>query len=129
MDLEKMTDKARGILQLAQAMALRQNHQQFLPEHMLAALLEDKTAVALMVAAGADKARLESRLAEMLAKIPKVEGAGQIYLTPEMARVIDQSEQIAKKAGDSFVTVERLVQALALSLETRTGQLLKECGL
>ncbi|MFN9002659.1 MAG: ATP-dependent chaperone ClpB [Alphaproteobacteria bacterium] len=129
MDFEKMTDKARGILQLAQAMALRQNHQQFLPEHMLAALLEDKTAFALMVAAGADKARLESRLTEMLAKIPKVEGAGQIYLTPEMARVIDQSEQIAKKAGDSFVTVERLVQALALSLETRTGQLLKECGL
>ncbi|MFO0110382.1 MAG: ATP-dependent chaperone ClpB [Alphaproteobacteria bacterium] len=129
MDLEKMTDKARGILQLAQAMALRQNHQQFLPEHMLAALLEDKSAVALMTAAGADKTRIEVRLAEMLAKIPKVEGAGQIYLTPEMARVIDQSEQIAKKAGDSFVTVERLVQALALSLESRTGQLLKECGL
>jgi ATP-dependent Clp protease ATP-binding subunit ClpB len=131
MDLEKMTDKARGVLQLAQAMALRQNHQQFLPEHLLAALLEDKTAVALMVAAGADKARLETQLAAALAKIPKVEGtgAGQMYLTPEMARVIDQSEQMAKKAGDSFVTIERLLQALALALETKTGALLKECGL
>jgi ATP-dependent Clp protease ATP-binding subunit ClpB len=130
MDPEKLTDKARSLLQAAQALALRQNHQRFTPEHLLMALLEDKPSHTLITAAGGEVAAITAALEADLKKIPKVEGAGagQLYLTPEMARVMDQAEQIAKKAGDRFVTIERLLQALALALDTRAGQILKEGG-
>jgi ATP-dependent Clp protease ATP-binding subunit ClpB len=131
MDLEKLTDKARAILQSAQALALRQNHQRFTPEHLLLAMLEDKAPETLIKAAGAEVGQVEAALEAELKKIPKVEGAGagQLYLTPEMARVMDQAEQIAKKSGDQFITIERLLQALALALDTKAGQILKEAGL
>ncbi|MFO0456666.1 MAG: ATP-dependent chaperone ClpB [Alphaproteobacteria bacterium] len=130
MDPEKLTDKARSLLQAAQALALRQNHQRFTPEHLLMAILEDKPSHTLITAAGGEVAAITAALEAELKKIPKVEGsgAGQLYLTPEMARVMDQAEQIAKKAGDRFVTIERLLQALALALDTRAGQILKEGG-
>src|ERR1700747_2878105 len=119
MDFEKYTDRAKGFLQSAQALALRRGHQRLTPEHLLKVLLEDTEGLCanLIRAAGGDpKAALQSVDAE-LEKVPRVEGsgAGQVYMSPELARVFEQAEQLAQKAGDSFVTVERLLLALAAS--------------
>src|SRR6478609_3256626 len=112
MNIEKYTDRARGFIQSAQSLALREGHQQFTPEHVLKVLLDDPEGLAAGLidrAGGQSRAALrETELA--LAKIPKVQGsgAGQVYLGQATARVFDQAEKIAQKAGDSFVTVERL---------------------
>lgn len=133
MNLEKFTDRAKGFLQSAQTVAIRMSHQQISPEHLLKALLEDEQgmAVGLIQAAGGDakKAVAETDLA--LAKVPVVSGGGA-QTTPglnnDAVRVLDQSEQIAQKAGDSYVTVERLLVALALSLNTPAGKALQAAG-
>ena len=107
------------------ALALRSNHQQLTPEHLLKTLLDDKEGLAagLIRAAGGERPRLQAVEAE-LAKLPKVEGAGagQIYLSPELARLFEQAETLAEKAGDSFVTAERLLLALAMAAGTAAGQ-------
>ena len=112
MDQEKYTDRVRGFLQSAQMLALRSGHQRFNPEHVLKVLLDDEEGLAANLIAGAGgDSRLALRETEQaLAKLPKVEGsgAGQVYLAPETARSFEQAEQLAKKANDSFVTVERL---------------------
>jgi ATP-dependent Clp protease ATP-binding subunit ClpB len=132
MDQEKYTDRVRGFLQSAQMMALRAGHQRFVPEHVLKVLLDDEEGLAanLIASAGGDS-RLALRETEAaLAKLPKVEGtgAGQIYLAPESARVFEQAESIAKKAGDTFVTAERLLQALAMAAGTDAAAILKRAG-
>ena len=126
MDLEKYTERSKGFVQSAQSLALRSGHQRLTPEHLLKVLLEDKEGLCanLIRAAGGDpKAALAAVDAE-LDKQPKVEGsgAGQVYMSPELARVFDQAEKIAEKAGDSFVTVERLLLALAMAKETAGGE-------
>src|ERR671933_289509 len=131
MDIEKYTDRAKGFIQSAQGLALREGHQRFLPEHLLKVLLDDEEGLAanlIQAAGGNPKAALQATEA-LLRKQPKVEGsgAGQVYLAPETARLFDQAEQVAKKAGDSFVTVERLLLALALS-NTDAGKALKDAG-
>jgi ATP-dependent Clp protease ATP-binding subunit ClpB len=128
MDLEKYTDRAKGFLQAAQTLALRSGHQRLMPEHLLKVLLEDPEGLCanLIRAAGGDpKAALAAVDAE-LAKLPKVEGsgAGQVHLSPELARIFDAAEQLAKKAGDSFVTVERLLLALAAAAGTGAAKAL-----
>ncbi|MGJ3647948.1 ATP-dependent chaperone ClpB [Sphingomonas sp. GlSt437] len=133
MNLEKFTDRARGFLQSAQTVATRLNHQQIAPEHLLKALLEDEQGMAagLIKAAGGDARRAVSETDLALSKIPEVSGSGANQppgLNNEAARVLDQAEQVAQKAGDSFVTVERLLVALALSLNTAAGKALKEAG-
>jgi len=130
MNLDKFTDRARGFLQSAQTVALRMNHQQIAPEHLLKALLEDEQGMAagLITAAGGDARRAVSETDAALAKIPAVSGSGaqnQPGLSADAVRVLDQAEQIAQKAGDSYVTVERLLVALALSLNTAAGKALK----
>jgi ATP-dependent Clp protease ATP-binding subunit ClpB len=130
MNLEKFTDRARGFLQSAQTVAIRMNHQQIAPEHLLKALLEDDQGMAagLITAAGGDARRAVTETDAALAKIPAVSGAGaqnQPGLSADAVRVLDQAEQIAQKAGDSYVTVERLLVALALSLNTAAGKALK----
>ncbi|MEH3103804.1 MAG: ATP-dependent chaperone ClpB [Sphingomonas phyllosphaerae] len=130
MNLEKFTDRARGFLQSAQTVALRMNHQQIAPEHLLKALLEDEQGMAagLITAAGGDARRAVSEVDAALAKIPAVSGSGaqnQPGLSADAVRVLDQAEQIAQKSGDSYVTVERLLVALALSLNTAAGKALK----
>ncbi len=130
MNLEKFTDRARGFLQSAQTVALRMNHQQIAPEHLLKALLEDEQGMAagLITAAGGDARRATTETDAALAKIPAVSGSGaqnQPGLSADAVRVLDQAEQIAQKAGDSYVTVERLLVALALSLNTAAGKALK----
>ena len=133
MDLEKYSERSQGFIQSAQTLALRSGHQRFTPEHLLKVLLEDKEGLAanLMRAAGSDPATALASLERELAKLPKVEGsgAGQIYLTPEIARVFEQAEKAASKAGDSYVTVERLLLALALAAGTPSARVLKEAGL
>ncbi|MBC8035743.1 MAG: AAA family ATPase, partial [Rhizobiales bacterium] len=118
MDFEKYTERSRGFIQSAQTLALREGHQKFTPEHVLKVLLDDGEGLAagLIKAAGGDS-RLALRDTEAaLAKMPKVSGAGagQVYLAPEMARVFEAAEKLATKSGDSFVSAERLLQALAI---------------
>ncbi len=133
MNIDKFTDRAKGFLQSAQTVAIRMNHQRIAPEHLLKALLEDEQGMAagLIAAAGGDTKRATSETDLALAKIPVVSGSGA-QTTPgidnDAVRVLDQAEQIATKAGDSFVTVERLLVALALSLNTAAGKALKAGG-
>lgn len=133
MDLEKFTERSRGFLQTAQTLALRSGHQRLTAEHLLKTLLDDKEGLAanLMSAAGADPARALSGVERELDKHPRIEGsgAGQVYMAPELARMLGQAEEMAQKAGDGFVTVERLLLALAMANDTPAGKVLKEAGL
>ncbi|MGF1607891.1 MAG: Clp protease N-terminal domain-containing protein, partial [Kiloniellales bacterium] len=106
MDLERYTERSRGFLQAAQGLALRSHHQGLAPEHLLKVLLDDKEGLAanLLRAAGADPKRALTAVEAALGKLPKVEGAAQPYMTVELARLLDQAENLAEKAGDSFVT-------------------------
>src|SRR5260221_14779939 len=110
MDFEKYSERSRGFVQSAQTLALRSNHQRLQPEHLLSVLIDDKEGLAagLIRTTGGDPAAVKAAIEAELRKIPKVEGsgAGQVSLAPETARVFDQAEQLAEKAGDSFVTVE-----------------------
>jgi len=117
MNMEKFTERARGFIQAAQTIALREDHQRLVPAHLLKALLDDGEGMAakLIARAGGAPEQVAQSNELALAKLPKVQGGdGQIYMDPQMAKVLDQAEQIAQKAGDSFVTVERLLTALAL---------------
>jgi len=133
MNLEKFTDRAKGFLQSALTVAIRMNHQQIAPEHLLKALLEDEQGLVagLIQKAGGDAKKAASETDLALAKIPAVSGSGaqtQPGLNNDTVRVLDQAEQIAQKAGDSYVTVERLLVALALSLNTAAGKAIKASG-
>jgi ATP-dependent Clp protease ATP-binding subunit ClpB len=131
MDFEKYTERSRGFIQSAQTLALREGHQKFSPEHVLKVLLDDDEGLAsgLIKAAGGDS-RLALRDTEAaLAKMPKVSGAGagQVYLAPEMARVFEAAQKLATKSGDSFVSAERLLQALAIET-SEASKILKTAG-
>ena len=132
MEFEKYTERSKGFIQSAQALALRSGHQRLTPEHLLKILLEDKEGLCgnLIRAAGGDPQAVLSAVETELSRQPRVEGsgAGQVYLSPEIARVFEQAEQIAEKAGDSFVTVERLLLALALANQTPAGKALAAGG-
>src|SRR5437899_8791548 len=132
MDFEKYTDRARGFVQSAQSLALREGHQQFAPEHILKVLLDDPEGLAagLIDRAGGRSREALRAVEAALAKIPKVSGGGgQLYLAPATARVFDAAEKAAEKAGDSFVTVERLLLALALDKESEAGKILHQAGI
>ena len=132
MNFEKYTDRARGFVQSAQSMALREGHQQFAPEHLLKVLLDDPEGLAagLIDRSGGNSRQALQAVEAALAKIPKVSGAGagQVYLAPALARVFDAAEKAGEKAGDSFVTVERLLLALALEKDSEAGQILAKAG-
>ena len=132
MEFEKYTERSKGFIQSAQGLALRSGHQRLTPEHLLKILLDDKEGLCtnLIRAAGGDPQTVLSAVETELGRQPRVEGggAGQVYLSPEIARVFEQAEQIAEKAGDSFVTVERLLLALALAKETPAGKALAAGG-
>ncbi|MCC0016648.1 MAG: ATP-dependent chaperone ClpB [Rhodobiaceae bacterium] len=131
MNLENYSERARGFVQSAQSLALRENHQQFLPEHLLKVLLDDPEGLAArLIERAGGRARDALQGVEMkLAKQAKVQGGGgQIYLSPQIARVFDTAEQAAKKAGDSYVTVERLLLALAIEKQAETSKLLADAG-
>ena len=132
MDFVKYTERSRGFIQAAQTLAQQSRHQQFTPQHLLEVLLDDEDgiAVSLIAAAGGDATKARQNNEEALAKLPKVEGSGaeQLYTELEMARVFEASEQIAEKAGDSFVTVECLLLALATATSTPAASAMKKAG-
>ena len=132
MNLEKYTERARGFVQSAQSLALREGHQQFTPEHVLKVLLDDEEGLAagLIDRAGGNSRQALTEVETALAKLPKVEGsgAGQLYMAPTTARLFDNAEKIAQKAGDSFVTVERLLLALAMEKGTQAAKILANAG-
>ena len=133
MNLEKFTDRAKGFLQSAQTVAIRMSHQRISPEHLLKALLEDQQGMAsgLIEAAGGDAGVALRETDAALAKVPAVSGSGAQQtpgLDNDAVRVLDSAEQVAAKAGDSFVTVERLLLALTLATTTAAGKALSAAG-
>ncbi|MDA0901425.1 MAG: ATP-dependent chaperone ClpB [Proteobacteria bacterium] len=117
MNFEKFTDRARGFIQAAQTLAQREDHQKLTPEHMLKALLDDSQGMAgnLITKAGGDAREVRAANDAAIARLPKVTGdAGQVYIDSQTVKVLDESEKLATKAGDSFVSVERILTALAL---------------
>ncbi len=118
MNMEKFTERSRGFVQSAQTIAMREGHQRVLPEHLLKALMDDDQGLAanLIRRAGGEPARVTEAVNASVSKQPKVSGAsdGQIYVDQSLVRVLDEAEKVAKKAGDSFVPVERMLMALAL---------------
>ncbi|MEX0591123.1 MAG: Clp protease N-terminal domain-containing protein, partial [Xanthobacteraceae bacterium] len=132
MNFEKYTERARGFVQSAQSLASREGHQQFATEHLLKVLLDDPEGLAggLIDRSGGNSRAALKAVEAALAKMSKVEGsgAGQLYLAPALARVFDTAEKAAEKAGDSFVTVERLLLALAVEKESEAGKILARGG-
>ncbi len=130
MNTEKYTERARGFIQAAQTIALREGHQQFSPEHLLKALLDDEqgSAAGLIDRAGGKSAEVKRAVEAALAKLPKVEGGSGLYLTPQLARVFEAAEKAAERAKDSFVTAERLLLGLALEKDTPAGKVLATAG-
>jgi ATP-dependent Clp protease ATP-binding subunit ClpB len=116
MNLEKFTERSRGFLQAAQTIAVRENHQRLAPEHLLKAIMDDDQGMAsnLIRRAGGEPARVSQALMLALGKLPKVTGDAQPFMDPTLVKVLDESEKLAKKAGDSFVPVERILMALAM---------------
>ena len=132
MNFDIYTERSKGFIQSAQGLALRSGHQRLTPEHLLKVLLDDKEGLAanLIRTSGGQPERALSQTEAELAKLPRVEGggAGQVYMAPEMARIFEQAEKLAEKAGDSYVTAERLLLALALSTGTAAARILKDAG-
>lgn len=116
MDFSKFTERARGFIQAAQTIAIRENHQRILPEHILKALLDDDQGFAsnLITRSGGDAKSVRDHVAATLSKLPKVEGGTQAYIDNQTVKVIGEAEEIAKKAGDQFVPAERILTALAI---------------
>ncbi len=132
MNFDIYTERAKGFVQSAQALALREGNQQFTPEHLLKVLLDDpeELAAGLIERAGGRAKDALAAVEAALAKLPKVEGggAGQLYLAPQTARVFSSAEALAKKAGDNFVTVERLLLALAGEKGAESARILAAAG-
>ncbi len=132
MNFERYTDRAKGFVQAAQSLALREGHQQFATEHLLKVLLDDPEGLAsgLIDRAGGrhrDALAAAERALQRRAKVSG-SGAGQIYLAADLARAFDAAEKAADKASDKFVTAERLLLALALDKSSEAGKALTECG-
>ncbi|WP_315924985.1 ATP-dependent chaperone ClpB [Mesorhizobium sp. SP-1A] len=131
MNLEKYSERVRGFIQSAQQYALNRNNQQFTPEHILKALIDDDEgfAASLIERAGGNVQDVRLGTDAALEALPKVEGGnGQLYMAQPLAKVFSTAEELAKKAGDSFVTVERLLQALAMEKTAKTSEILAKAG-
>ncbi len=131
MNMETYSERVRGFLQSAQTFALAESHQQFSPEHLLKVLIDDPEGMAasLIERAGGRVADVRIGVEAALKAMPKVEGgSGQLYMAQPMAKVFSTAEQAAKKAGDSFVTVERLLTALAIEKSAKTSGILAKSG-
>ncbi|SHH40002.1 ATP-dependent chaperone ClpB [Cognatishimia maritima] len=127
MDFNKFTERSRGFVQAAQTIAMRENHQRVMPEHILKALMDDDQGLAsdLIKRAGGAPNRVVEALDAAMSKIPQVSGdAGQVYMDNATAKVLTEAEKVAKKAGDSFVPVERILMALAL-VKSKAGEALE----
>jgi len=132
MNIERFTDRSRGFIQSAQGLAVRESHQRFTPEHLLKVQLDDKEGLAanLLRASGARPEEALLSVESELAKLPKIEGsgAGQLHLDPATAQVFAKAEELSDKAGDKFVTAERLLLAYMLTPKAKASEILKKCG-
>jgi len=131
MNIEKYSERVRGFLQAAQTAALSRNHQQFTPEHVLKALVDDDEgfSASLIERAGGDPKAVLMGVEAALNALPRVEGGnGHLYLSQPLAMVFAAAEALAKKARDSFVTVERLLTALAMEKSSKTAEILTKAG-
>ncbi|WP_417413087.1 ATP-dependent chaperone ClpB [Hoeflea sp.] len=131
MNIEKYSERVRGFIQSAQSYALAEGHQQFMPEHLLKVLMDDEQGMAssLIERAGGRPADVKLANEAAIAKLPKVSGGnGQLYLSQPVAKVFQSAEEASKKAGDSFVTVERLLLALVIEASAETSKILKNAG-
>lgn len=132
MNLDKYTERARGFIQASQNLALREGHQQFTPEHLLKCLLDDEQGLAsgLIDKAGGNARDVLVKIELTLSKLPRVQGAGagQLYLAPTTARIFESAERLAQKSSDSFVTVEKLLLAIALEKSSEAGKILSSAG-
>lgn len=132
MNFDRYTERSRGFIQAAQTIAQREEHQRILPLHLLKAFLDDEEGLcaSLIRAAGGVPEKALERTTEALNRLPKVSGsgAGQVFLTPEISKVFELAEKEAKKAGDTFVTVEFLLLALVLSQDTDAAKILASAG-
>ncbi|MEM9207211.1 MAG: ATP-dependent chaperone ClpB [Pseudomonadota bacterium] len=131
MDFETFSDRSKGFVQSAQALALRENHQKFLPTHMAKVLLDDSVGMAagLIGRAGGDARAIHKAIDDELTAVPKVQGGGgQLYLAPETARLFENAKKLTEKAGDQYVTVERLLQALAMDKDSATTKVFAKHG-
>jgi ATP-dependent Clp protease ATP-binding subunit ClpB len=132
MDLEKFTQRAQGLIQAAQTIALREKNQQLQTEHVLKALLDDPEGLAstLMRNAGARPEAAKPAVDAAVQSLPKVEGGGdKMYMATSAARALDAAQQAATKAGDSYVTAERLLFGLAITADGKAAEILKAAGL
>ena len=130
MNLDQYTDRARTVLQAAQGLALKNKNQQFAPEHLLSALMDDDSGLPanLIKAAGGRPDAVADLAKRAMGALPKVEGSGQLYLQPKTAEVFSTAEEAARKAGDQYVTAERLLQALSIVKGTKAEEALKQAG-
>ncbi len=130
MNFEKYTERSRGFVQSAQSLALRENHQQFTPEHLLKVLLDDSEGLAagLIDRAGGRSRDVLAAVETALRKLPRVQGGGGPNVMPALARVFATAEKAAEKARDSFVTAERLLLALAIEKDTDAGKAIAASG-
>ena len=131
MDYEKLTNRSKELIQDVIKLAAGQKHQYISPEHLLQALLDDKSGQAadLIVKSGGSLIQIRNRLAEQLGKIPQVMGEGtQSLMSQDFTRVMLEAEKLADKANDKYVTLERILQALALTDGTPAYQILKDAG-
>ncbi len=133
MEFDKYTERSKGFVQAAQTLAQRRGNQQITPEHLLKVLLDDKEGLAanLIRAAAGDPRAVLAAVEGALDKLPRVEGAGagQVYLSPQMAQLFAEAEKVAEKAGDSFVTAERLLLAMTLLKDTPAAKALAAAGI
>ncbi|MET0444839.1 MAG: Clp protease N-terminal domain-containing protein, partial [Pseudorhodoplanes sp.] len=132
MDFEKYTERVRGFIQSAHSLALREGNPQFTPEHLLKVLLDDPEGLCagLIDRSGGNAKQALKDVETALNKLPKVSGGGasQPAMSPALARIFDQAEKVAQKAGDSYVTVERLLLAFAMDRESEAGKILQKIG-
>ena len=131
MDFEKFTERSKSVIQAAQTLALRHNHQFLQTEHLLKAMLDDDSNVVktLIRSAGGRVDEIVNGTDELLAKLPSVESeTQQLHLSPLVAKVFDQAEQVTKKSGDAFVTLERLLQGIMLVSNADATKMLVKCG-
>ncbi len=131
MNIDRYSDRSKGFIQSAQTWALGESHQQFLPEHLLKVLLDDKEGLAagLIERAGGNVKTAQTKIQMALSRLPKVDGgSGSLYLSQSLAKIFKQAEEVSEKAGDSFVTVERLLLALSIDKSHEAGKAIAESG-
>ena len=133
MEFEKFTERSRELIEAAQNLAVKLNNQRLLPEHLLKVFLDDEEGLVarLIVAAGGDSPGVKKDVQESLRKLPTVEGAGsgQVYLDQVTSKLFSLSQELAEKAGDSFITLEHLLLGIALLEDSHAAKILKINGL